>query len=101
MENGLVAFVTGYHKGYRSSGNIKIIHRYLPREVGELFVYFVWLIWPFNEDLQLESSGKRCNSPFLWGDSKKVEHRRWTGPRKHREAGEDVTKDDDPNLLVM
>jgi RecQ family ATP-dependent DNA helicase len=97
MENGLVAFVTGYHKGYRSSGNIKIIHRYLPREVGELFVYFVWLVWPFNEDLQLESSGKRCNSPFLWGDSKKVEHRRWTGPRKHREAGEDVTKDDDPN----
>ena len=97
IENGMVAFVTGYHKGYRSSGNIKIIHRYLPREVGELFVYFVWLIWPFNEDLQLESSGKRCNSPFLWGDSKKVEHRRWTGPRKHREAGEDVTKDEDHN----
>jgi superfamily II DNA helicase RecQ len=97
VENAMVAFVTGYHKGYRNSGNVKIIHRYLPREVGELFVYFVWLIWPFNEDLQLESSGKRCNSPFLWGDSKKVEHRRWTGPKKHREAGDDIAKGEDHN----
>src|ERR1700733_8882251 len=30
IENGLVAFVTGYHKGYRSSRNIKIIYWYLP-----------------------------------------------------------------------
>ena len=41
IENGLVAFVTGYHKGYRSSGNIKIIHRYLPREMSELLVYYL------------------------------------------------------------
>ena len=26
IEDGLVAVVTGYHKGYRSSNNIKIIH---------------------------------------------------------------------------
>jgi hypothetical protein len=26
MENGLVGLVAQYHKGYRSSGNIKIIH---------------------------------------------------------------------------
>jgi len=41
IEDGLVAFVTGYHKGYRSSNNIKIIHRYLPKEIGELLVYYL------------------------------------------------------------
>ncbi|OBT79272.1 hypothetical protein VF21_01964 [Pseudogymnoascus sp. 05NY08] len=30
IENGLVGLVGQYHKGYRSSGNIKIIHQYLP-----------------------------------------------------------------------
>ena len=36
IEDGLVTFVTTYHKGYRNSGNIKIIHQYLPREISEL-----------------------------------------------------------------
>lgn len=31
-------FVTRYHKGLQVSGDVKIIHRYLPREVGELVV---------------------------------------------------------------
>jgi hypothetical protein len=47
IEEGLVAFVTTYYKGYRSSGNIKIIYRYLPREVGELLVYYLWLVLLF------------------------------------------------------
>ncbi|KAH8586488.1 hypothetical protein B0O99DRAFT_702040 [Bisporella sp. PMI_857] len=92
----MVAFLTGYYKGYRSSSNIKIIHRYLPREVGELLVYYLWLVLLFHEKLQWESRGRRCNSPFLWGDTTKVEHRCWTGPRKYREAGEEA-KDEDPN----
>jgi len=85
IEDGLVAFVTGYHKGYRSSGNVKIIHRYLPREVGELLVYYLWLVLPFHERVQFEAHEKQCNSAFLWGGSKKVEHRQWTGPRYQKE----------------
>ena len=81
IENGLVAFVTGYHKGYRSSGNIKIIHRYLPREVAELLVYYLWLVLPFHEKVQWAAHQKRYNSAFLWGSSQKIEHRQWTGPR--------------------
>jgi hypothetical protein len=65
IENGLVAFVTAYHKGYRSSGNIKIIHRYLPREIGELLIYYLWLIQPFYKKLQFQANEKRCHSPFL------------------------------------
>ena len=41
MEEGLVGVMAQYHKGYHSSRNIKIIHRYLPQEVRELLVYYL------------------------------------------------------------
>ena len=89
IEDGLVAFVTTYHKGYRSSNNIKIIHRYLPREIGELLVYYLWLVRPFHEKLQFQKHEKPCQSPFVWGDSKKIEHRRWTGPKRYKKDIDD------------
>ncbi len=69
IKEGLVVFVATYHKGYRSSGNIKIVHRYLPREVRELLVYYLWLVLPFWEKLQFQVAGKPSSSLFLWGDS--------------------------------
>lgn len=39
IENGMVSFMTSYHKNYSEASTTKIIHRYLPHEVGELFVY--------------------------------------------------------------
>ncbi|KAJ5146553.1 uncharacterized protein N7515_001117 [Penicillium bovifimosum] len=36
IEDGLVTFVTRYHKGFNASNDTKVIHRYLPREIGEL-----------------------------------------------------------------
>lgn len=48
-ENGLLCYVTFYHKGYSISGSTKIIHRYLPREIGELLVYYQWLVRPFQQ----------------------------------------------------
>lgn len=83
IKNGLVIVVTGYHKGYRSSNNIKIIHRYLPQEIEELLVYYLWLVLPFYEKLQFQVKGEQCSSPFLQGDSRKIDHRQWTRP-KHR-----------------
>ena len=41
VEQGLMAYVTRYHKGYKMKGDVKIIHRYLPREVGELLLYYL------------------------------------------------------------
>jgi hypothetical protein len=32
IEDGMVVFVTRYHKGYNVSGDVKIIHRYLYRQ---------------------------------------------------------------------
>jgi hypothetical protein len=36
IEDGYVAIATRYHKGYTSTLSSRVIHRYLPREVGEL-----------------------------------------------------------------
>jgi len=47
IEDGMVTFVTRYHKGYAKTGDYKIIHRYLPREVGELVVLYLWIVLPF------------------------------------------------------
>lgn len=52
IEDGLVTMVTKYHKGFYASNDTKVIHRYLPRELGELVVWYLWLVLPFVEQLQ-------------------------------------------------
>ncbi|RYO95418.1 hypothetical protein DL764_007702 [Monosporascus ibericus] len=71
LENGLVSFVTYYHKGYSVTGSTKIIHRYLPIEVSELLVYYIWLVVPFLTQLAklAKLPGlKRLKTPYLFGD---------------------------------
>jgi hypothetical protein len=53
FDDELISFVTFYHKGFAISGSTKIIHRYLPREIGELLVYYQWLILPFQQRIAL------------------------------------------------
>ena len=67
IEHGIVSIVTTYHKGYHVTGTTKIIHRYLPCEVGELLVYYLWLIRPFCQQLRLLAlNSQEPESPFLW-----------------------------------
>ncbi|KAK1446545.1 hypothetical protein CMEL01_16820, partial [Colletotrichum melonis] len=66
--NGMMCFVTSYHKGYRSSGQTKIIHRYVPREVGELLVWYLWLVLPFWREADGISKQAHHYSAFLWAD---------------------------------
>ncbi|PON20110.1 hypothetical protein TGAM01_v211033 [Trichoderma gamsii] len=68
INEGMMCFVTMYHKGFRKSGDIKVIHRYLPREVGELLVWYMWLALPFWQNVQGRLKGKRRKSAFLWAD---------------------------------
>jgi hypothetical protein len=42
VEDGYVAIATRYHKGHSATLAPKVIHRYLPREVGELVVWYLW-----------------------------------------------------------
>jgi hypothetical protein len=64
VEDGLVAIVTSYHKGYACTGTTKIIHRYLPREISELLIYYLWLVLPFVQKMTLltEQSSSRTSS---------------------------------------
>lgn len=67
IENGLVGTVTSYHKGYNVTGTLKVIHRYLPKEVSELLVYYLWLVLPFWQKLDvLVYKQKGPPSPYLW-----------------------------------
>ncbi|KAM7208117.1 telomere-linked helicase 1, partial [Rhypophila decipiens] len=68
IDRGMVCFVTLYHKNYRSSEQVKIIHRYLPREAGELLVWYLWLVLPFWQQVQGIVKGADDASGFLWAD---------------------------------
>ncbi|KAL3587360.1 hypothetical protein FPOAC2_13255 [Fusarium poae] len=71
IHDGMVCFVTMYHKGFRQSGKVKVIHRYLPREVGELLVWYMWIVLPFWHTVQVgmkQQQEKRRRSAFLWAD---------------------------------
>jgi hypothetical protein len=72
IEDGTVVFVTKYHKGYQMSGDVKIIHRYLPREVGELVVWYLWLALDF---IQRMEAGRRINKPTKQKDALVCLHR--------------------------
>ena len=52
IENGMVDIVTAYDKGTSMSQKVKIIHRYVPREVGEMIVRSMWLLDPWVKQLQ-------------------------------------------------
>ncbi|KAK3620044.1 hypothetical protein LTR22_025756 [Elasticomyces elasticus] len=66
VEHGMVVFVTGYHKGFNASQTVKIIHRYVPREVGELVVYYLWLVEPFVRQLLIMARGQEEFGTHLW-----------------------------------
>ena len=52
IKDGLVVFVTKYYKGFQMSGDVKIIYWYLPQEVGELMVWYLWLVLPFVQQME-------------------------------------------------
>jgi len=52
MEHGLMVYMTMYHKGIRASAKAKVIYQYLPREVGELLFYYLWLVMLFSQQLE-------------------------------------------------
>ena len=79
IEDGMVVFVTQYHKGEQYHGDVKIIHRYLPREVGELVVWYRWLVLPFVQRIKGWLWSQPQISDHLWGPD--VDGRKWTTER--------------------
>lgn len=77
VEDGLLACVTRYHKGIGASAKAKTIYRYLPREVGELLLYYLWIVVPFGQQMESIARGQLTEgttpttpslptSPFIW-----------------------------------
>lgn len=71
IDDGLVALITTWHKGYNTSLKQKVIHRYLPEEVDLLLVKYLWLIQPFInvlKDLQAFTHLRLDPkvTPYLW-----------------------------------
>jgi superfamily II DNA helicase RecQ len=83
IEDGTVVFVTKYHKGYQMSGDIKIIHRYLPREVSELVVWYLWLALPFIQRMEAMMWQKQTVSDHMWPAD--ADGRKWTTDRMKEE----------------
>ena len=72
MKNGTVVMVARDHKGYNTSGKWKIIHRYLPRAVGELMVYYLWLVRPTVEGWAAVDEGEAYEESWrMWPDGRK------------------------------
>ena len=93
IEDGLMVYVTMYHKGIGASGKAKIIHRYLPREVGELFFYYLWLVIPFWRKLESAAGEARTKetSAFIW---EPVKEEQWMGPRRRKRRQPESTESD-------
>ena len=53
VEEGLISTVTSYHRGYNITESTKIIQWYLPKEVSELLVYYLWLVLTFWQQLDI------------------------------------------------
>ena len=83
VEDGAVVFVTKYHKGYQMSGDVKIIHRYLPREVGELVVWYLWLALPFIQRMEAMVWRRAAISDYVWPAD--ADGRKWTTDRMKEE----------------
>jgi hypothetical protein len=79
IEDGIVVFVTWYYKGYNVSGDVKIIYRYLPREVGELVVWYLWLVLPFQQRLEALVWEKEAVLLHMWPAD--PNGRKWTTER--------------------
>ena len=83
IEDGLVVIMTRYHKGMSTTGKQKVVHRYLPREVGELVVYYVWLVLPFWHLLRAAGTKGKAEAPpsYLWQPASK---QAWAFPTRPR-----------------
>lgn len=79
IEDGQVVLVTAYHKGYNIGGTTKIIYQYLPREVGEILVRYVWLVEPFQRQLEGAIDDQSFGRRYLW--ERRMDDQKWTSER--------------------
>jgi hypothetical protein len=93
IEDGLVVFVTKYHKNVGQTGKGKVIHRYLPREVGELVVFYLWFARPFWQQVEGAVQGKAVDvSAYVWEPEPE---QTWQQPERKRKRQRVAEEDAD------
>ncbi|KAH4341273.1 hypothetical protein HBH98_182860 [Parastagonospora nodorum] len=66
FQGSLVSFTTEYHKRYSFSKRVRVVHRYVPRQVGQVVVYFIGPAQPFVDDVQDSHYNAPEPAPFIW-----------------------------------
>ncbi|KAI1676246.1 Superfamily II DNA helicase [Pyrenophora tritici-repentis] len=91
IEDGAVVFVTTYDKNIAQTGQGKVIHRYVPREVGELVVFYLWFARPFWQRLVVAAWGEgtegEAESGYMWEPRAE---QRWQEPTRGRKRHADA-----------
>lgn len=95
-----MSFVTSYHKNYAATNSTKIIYRYLPSEIGELLVYYLWLVVLFIEQLHTLARlpGFGDLGSFLWPASLTIDR---TTKRKNATQADKSLRDGDPHTSSL
>jgi superfamily II DNA or RNA helicase len=93
IHRSYVDIVTSYHKNIRQMGEAKVIHRFLPRELGEVVVWYLWLVLPFWENVQAVLTGNTKISPYLWAEAVNVKDAPSTAKQKPSRSGSDSGSD--------
>jgi superfamily II DNA or RNA helicase len=81
IDEGMLVYVTRYHKGWVMQGKPKVIHRYVPREVADLLIWYLWLVKPFGDALQRFLGIELPEGAFLWTTD---DGKPWPGARMAR-----------------
>ncbi|CAG8164700.1 unnamed protein product [Penicillium salamii] len=85
VEDQQVVIATRYHKGFHVNNDVKLIHRYLPRAVGTVFIQYLWLVLPLVErfDSLVQPEGvtpPTSRTTLLWNQDP-FSQRPWTSRR--------------------
>lgn len=92
-DRGLIMLVAGYHKGFSKTERVKVIHRFLPREVSVLVIYYLWLVLPFWEDMQANVWDTTEFSANLWAPEETLDDLNDDDEKNGYWTGNDVESD--------
>ncbi|KAK4893307.1 hypothetical protein LTR49_028508 [Elasticomyces elasticus] len=95
IQDGMAAFVTQYHKGYSASKRIKVVRRFVPREVSEVVVYYLCLT-------TAHSSGSPSRRAWMEGeiDGEEAEAQEVEEEAAEQDAQQEWSEDEEDEWLA-
>ncbi|RMI97528.1 hypothetical protein CDV36_016208 [Fusarium kuroshium] len=91
FDRGLIMLVAGYHKGFSRTERVKVIHRFLPREISILVIYYLWLALPYWEDVQANTWEVSELTANLWAPEETLDDSSFGGGQDGCGSGPDTS----------